>query len=128
MTKEEQFREMVETLLDLVGTIDVTGGVSYNADGEPEPAGDPEWIDLGDVHVRAKRILEEVCQCSLKNLGQPPSPPKPDPRDVRILELEHELAKLRYMLREPMAHLFGLSVRDLELRSSKRNLWPKHDR
>lgn len=60
MTKEEQFQEMVETLLDLIGTIDVTGGVSYNAAGEPEPAGDPEWIDLGKVYVRAKAVIKEI--------------------------------------------------------------------
>lgn len=60
MTKEEQFREMVETLLDLISTIDVTGGVSYNAAGEPEPAGDPEWIDLGEVYLRAKAVIAEV--------------------------------------------------------------------
>lgn len=60
MTKEEQFQEMVETLLDLIGTIDVTGGVSYNAAGEPEPAGDPEWIDLGEVYLCAKAVIKEV--------------------------------------------------------------------
>ena len=63
MTKEEQFREMTETLLDLIATIETTGGVEINYRGDPEPAGDPDWIDLGEAYVRAKAVIKEVLQC-----------------------------------------------------------------
>ncbi len=60
MTKEEQFKEMTETLLDLIATIETTGGVEINYRGAPEPAGDPEWTDLGEAYVRAKAVIKEV--------------------------------------------------------------------
>ena len=60
MARDAQFWEMAETLMDLIVTIETTGGVEINGHGDPEPAGDPTWIDLGEVYLRAKAVIIEV--------------------------------------------------------------------
>lgn len=37
----------------LIDTINVTGGVIQFPNGTFGPAGDPDWIDLGDVYLAA---------------------------------------------------------------------------
>lgn len=41
-----------EALSAFFAAIESTGGVARNAKGLYEPAGDPEWIDLGYAYVR----------------------------------------------------------------------------
>jgi hypothetical protein len=50
----------------LVITIEATGGVTQNADTTFSPAGEPDWIDLGDAYIAAKAAL-----------GHPVGVPKP---------------------------------------------------
>lgn len=40
-------------LEDFVRTIEVTGGIVKKRDGTVAPAGDEDWIDLGDCYLRA---------------------------------------------------------------------------
>lgn len=44
-------------LIDLVETIEITGGVWRFRDGTVAPKGDDEWIDLGDVYLKACEVL-----------------------------------------------------------------------
>ena len=49
-------------LTALISTIEATGGVVRTWDGMYEPAGDPEWVDLGDAYVLACHALGRVPQ------------------------------------------------------------------
>jgi hypothetical protein len=44
-------------LTDLIDVIDATGGIYRDRDHNACPVGDPEWTDLGDVYLRACRLL-----------------------------------------------------------------------
>ncbi|HSZ54652.1 MAG TPA: hypothetical protein VK797_03270 [Tepidisphaeraceae bacterium] len=44
-------------LLQLVRTVDATGGVVRHEDGCYSPVADPEWIDLGDAYAEACAFL-----------------------------------------------------------------------
>lgn len=46
-----------DVLRAFVDTINNTGGIRYNANGCPEPAGDPDWIDLGCAYEKACIVL-----------------------------------------------------------------------
>lgn len=41
----------------LVETIDATGGVVRHEDGTHAPVADPDWLDLGDAYVVARRVI-----------------------------------------------------------------------
>lgn len=46
-----------DVLRALCDTVEATGGITYGRDGNPEPVGDPDWIDLGVVYLAACEIL-----------------------------------------------------------------------
>jgi hypothetical protein len=46
-----------DVLRKLVDTIEATGGVTHDRKGLYRPAGDEDWVDLGDVYVQACRAL-----------------------------------------------------------------------
>jgi len=50
-------RAAEDVLQAFVDTINNTGGIRYNANGCPEPAGDPNWIDLGCAYEKACLVL-----------------------------------------------------------------------
>lgn len=49
----------VAVLIDLVRTIEAPGGVISFPNGTFGCAGDPEWIDLADVAMKAHAVLKE---------------------------------------------------------------------
>jgi len=51
---------MLAILRALVDTIDVTGGTVENEDGDTAPAADPEWVDLGNLYLRAKAVIADA--------------------------------------------------------------------
>jgi hypothetical protein len=44
-------------LLAFVTTIETTGGVSTDSQGQTVPVADDEWVDLGDAYLQACRAL-----------------------------------------------------------------------
>ena len=46
-------------LRNFIDTIEATGGVVTNEDGFVAPAGDHEWVDLGDAYMVACAALGE---------------------------------------------------------------------
>lgn len=53
----EQVARMHMALLSFIETVESTGGVDADT---LAPAGDPEWIDLGEAYVEACNALETI--------------------------------------------------------------------
>lgn len=49
-----------DVLKQLLSTIEATGGLIAHGDGTLGCAGDPDWIDLADVALAAKRVLRSA--------------------------------------------------------------------
>jgi hypothetical protein len=49
-----------KALLALCSTVENLGGVYQNPDGTFSPAGDPEWIDLGEAYIVAVEELRAL--------------------------------------------------------------------
>ena len=47
----------LEVLMDLVATVNAAGGIYRDRNNYPCPAGDPGWLDLGEVYLRACGVL-----------------------------------------------------------------------
>lgn len=56
----DALRDALTVLAEFVDCVDVTGGVTVNAEGLPEPAADPEWIDIGVTYVNAVAVLRRL--------------------------------------------------------------------
>lgn len=48
-----------QVLRALIDTIESTGGIMVDRKGHHVPVGDPDWLDLADVYVKAKEALGE---------------------------------------------------------------------
>lgn len=57
MTKDEMLHELREACMDLIATIDVTGGITTDEFGCLAPVADPEWTDLGWCYDRMRYLL-----------------------------------------------------------------------
>lgn len=63
---ELEYRDaLVRLATDLVDTIDSTGGVVPLEDGTHAPNADPEWVDLGEVYLKACGLLSLTPQIAL---------------------------------------------------------------
>lgn len=51
-------KQVLKALTDFVNAIDATGGVEKDEQGFMVPVADPEWIDLGEAYLEAKKALK----------------------------------------------------------------------
>jgi len=57
MSHEPTREEIIKCLEEFLCTINANGGIILDDDGLTAPAGDPEWIDLGEVYMQACALL-----------------------------------------------------------------------
>ena len=46
-------KELIGCLIDLITTVNETGGIRISADGTCAPNCDSDWVDLGEAYMRA---------------------------------------------------------------------------
>lgn len=49
--------DVEQALVDLIETVEATGGITRNERGEAVPVGDPAWVDLATVYLSACTAL-----------------------------------------------------------------------
>lgn len=59
-TDSELLDEAAQMLVELVDLVQVTGGVTVSRIGLASPVGDPDWIDLGELALKAHNFLKDA--------------------------------------------------------------------
>jgi hypothetical protein len=59
-TDTKLLNEAAQMLVELVDLVQVTGGVTVSRTGLASPVGDPDWIDLGELAVKAHDFLQDA--------------------------------------------------------------------
>jgi len=54
------YSKALAALEKFVGTVEASGGILVNSKGHHLPAGDPEWLDLGDAYMDACAVLDRI--------------------------------------------------------------------